>query len=61
MISILLPEEPAYIVDSMKNTGLFDKYELTEEDSNRANMYLAESKREEIREKCSEEDFLMSL
>ena len=59
---LLVPEETAYLPDILKNTGLFDIAEMTEEDSKRADMMLAETKRKSVDHKSmSEEEFIKSL
>lgn len=57
----LVPEEIAEFPNLLRNTGLFDIADITEEDKKRADMMLAETKRKTANETMSEEDFIKSL
>jgi FkbH-like protein len=59
--SVLLPDDPAMIVDEINNLNLFDRLNVTREDRQRTEMLRHERKRTELREELSEEDFLRSL
>ena len=61
VVSILLEEEPAGMVDAIKALHLFDKLELTQEDSQRADMMLSEHKRAQLSKVLSGDDFIASL
>lgn len=57
----LVPEEITEFPDLLRNTGLFDIADITEEDRKRADMMLSETKRKSANEAMSEEDFIKSL
>jgi FkbH-like protein len=61
VVSILLDEEPAEMVDAIKDMHLFDKLEVTQEDSLRADMMLAERKRSQFSKVLSSDDFIAAL
>ncbi|MCI5060503.1 MAG: HAD-IIIC family phosphatase [Alphaproteobacteria bacterium] len=58
---LMVPEEIAELPDLLRNTGLFDIPNMTEEDKKRADMMLAETKRKSEGQTMSEEDFIKSL
>jgi FkbH-like protein len=59
--SVLLPEEPADILSHIRNLTLFDRFEVTREDRQRADMMRAEQQREALGGSLTKEDFLRSL
>jgi FkbH-like protein len=59
--SVLLPEEPADILSHIRQLTLFDRLEITREDSQRADMMQAERQRETLGKNLTKEDFLRSL
>ena len=59
--SILLDEEPARMVNAIKELHLFDKLELTQEDFQRADMMRSEQQRAQLSKTLSAEDFIASL
>jgi FkbH-like protein len=59
--SVLMPEEPAEILSTMRALAVFDRFEVTKEDRGRADMMRAEQERDATREHLSKEDFLKGL
>jgi FkbH-like protein len=59
--SILLPEEPAHIVQTLRALTCFDRLEITEEDRQRSDMMRAETQRAAAGSELSQEDFERSL
>ena len=59
--SILVPEEPADILETMRSLTLFDSLEVTQEDRQRSSMIQAESQRASLATALSQEDFEKSL
>jgi FkbH-like protein len=59
--SVLVPEEPAEILSTMRALAHFDRLEITREDRSRADMMSAEQERETFKEQMSKEEFLASL
>jgi FkbH-like protein len=59
--SVIMPEEPADILPTMRSLALFDRLEITREDRGRAEMMRAEQERERAGEHLSKDDFLRSL
>jgi FkbH-like protein len=58
---ILLPADPARIVDEVARHRLFERLETTSEDRARAGMVAQEGRRSELRSRLSPEQFLASL
>lgn len=58
---ILVPEEPAEIMPTMRRITLLDRFEVTKEDRGRADMMRAEQERETLSVHLSKEDFLRDL
>ena len=59
--SLLLPEDPARIVDEVARPRLFDRLETTSEDRGRAGMMADEGRRSELRRRLDPREFLASL
>jgi len=59
--SVLMPEEPADILHTMRTLAHFDRLEITREDRGRADMMRVEQERETSRKHLSKEDFLRGL
>jgi FkbH-like protein len=59
--SVLLPEDPARIVDEVARHRLFDRLETTGEDRRRADMMADEGRRSELRSRLDPKEFLASL
>jgi FkbH-like protein len=59
--SLLVPDDPAYLVDAVLAHRLFDSAQTTEEDRQRTAMAAAESRRVEAMARLSREEFLASL
>ena len=57
----LVPEELAELPSILKGSDLFDVAEITEEDTKRADMMLAETQRSQATTAMSEEEFIKSL
>ena len=57
----LVPEDTAYLPGLLRNSGLFDLSDVTEDDRNRADRMLVESERQLSSENLSEQEFLSSL
>jgi FkbH-like protein len=58
---VLVPEDPADILDTMRNLTLFDRLEVTQEDRKRADLMQAEQGRELLRSGLSQEEFRKNL
>ena len=61
VISILLPEDPADILKTMRELFHFDRLEITQEDLQRADMIQAERQREALGGSLSKQDFFKTL
>jgi FkbH-like protein len=59
--SVLVPEEPAEILGTMRALTHFDRLEITKEDRQRADMIRLEQERESAHAHLSKEEFLGSL
>ena len=59
--SVLVPEDPADILDAMRHLTLFDRLEVTQEDRSRADMMRAEQQREQLSGGLSKEEFRKNL
>ncbi|HUB66398.1 MAG TPA: HAD-IIIC family phosphatase [Candidatus Methylacidiphilales bacterium] len=59
--SILLPEDPADILSQIQRLADFDRFEVTAEDRQRADMMRAEQQRETLSRTLTKEDFRRSL
>lgn len=59
--SVLLPEDPADILSHIRSLTLFDRFEITREDRQRADMMRVEQQRQELGGSLTKEDFLRSL
>jgi FkbH-like protein len=59
--SVLVPEDPADILDAMRHLTLFDRLEVTQEDRSRADMMRAEQQREQLSSSLSKEEFRKNL
>jgi FkbH-like protein len=57
----LVPEDPADILDTMRNLTLFDRLEVTQEDRKRADLMRAEQQRTALGSSLSPEEFRKSL
>jgi FkbH-like protein len=58
---VLVPEDPADILDTMRNLTLFDRLEVTQEDRKRADLMRAEQQREALSSSVSKEEFRKHL
>jgi len=58
---VLLPEDPALLVETVKRSHLFDRLEITEEDRSRADMIAQERRRIELKDRITGPQFLQSL
>jgi FkbH-like protein len=58
---VLVPEDPADILDTMRNLTLFDRLEVTREDRKRADLMRAEQQREALSSSLSKEEFRKHL
>jgi FkbH-like protein len=58
---VLTPEEPADIVETLRNHHLFDKFGVTEEDLSRTAMMASDRERKPLQESLSPEDFVKRL
>jgi len=58
---VLLPEDPALLVETIKRSHLFDRLEITEEDRSRADMIARERRRIELKDRITGPQFLQSL
>jgi FkbH-like protein len=58
---VLLPADPARIVEEVVRHRLFERLETTSEDKRRAGMMADEGRRSELRSRLSPEEFLASL
>ncbi len=58
---VLLPDEPAYLVQTIEQKHLFDRLEITREDQKRTQMIQQEQQRSELKETMTPEEFLSSL
>ncbi len=61
VVTFTVPEELSALPYIFKNTHLFDRNKLTEEDLNRTSMMQASQKRKQLEKNMSEEEFLSSL
>jgi len=61
VVSILLPEEPADIMENLRTIALFDRLEITQEDRQRSDMMKAEEQRVALGSSLSKEEFQKSL
>jgi FkbH-like protein len=59
--SILLPEDPADILNALRDLDAFDRLEVTAEDRQRADMMRAEQDREALASRLTQGDFLREL
>jgi FkbH-like protein len=59
--SVLLPEDPADILLHIRSLTHFDRFEVTQEDRQRADMMRAEQARETLSSSLTKEDFRRSL
>ena len=59
--SILLPEDPADILEAMRNLPLFDRLEVTDEDRARAERMRTEQQRKTLEGSLGREEFLQTL
>jgi FkbH-like protein len=59
--SVLVPEDPADILDAMRHLTLFDRLEVTQEDRLRADLMRAEQQREQLSSSLSQEEFRKNL
>ena len=59
--SVLLPEDPADILLHIRSLTHFDRFEVTQEDRQRADMMRAEQEREVLSSSLTKEDFRRSL
>ena len=59
--SVLVPEEPADILPTMRALAHFDGFEVTNEDRSRADMMRNEQEREALRGALGKEEFLQTL
>jgi FkbH-like protein len=59
--SVLLPEDPADILTHIRSLPHFDRFEVTQEDRQRADMMRAEQEREVLGGSLTKEDFRRSL
>jgi len=59
--AVLLDDEPARMVQAIRNLRLFDKFEVTEEDIKRADMLQSERKRATATEGLSKNEFIAAL
>jgi FkbH-like protein len=58
---VLVPEDPADILDTMRNLTLFDRLEVTQEDRKRADLMRSEQQREALSSSLSKEEFRKNL
>jgi FkbH-like protein len=58
---VLVPEDPADILDTMRNLTLFDRLDVTQEDRKRADLMRAEQQREALSSSLSPEEFRKNL
>lgn len=58
---VLVPEDPADILDTMRNLTVFDRLDVTEEDRKRADLMRAEQEREALGSSLSKEEFRKHL
>ena len=57
-----MPADPSLFARTLRETGLFTRAYLTEEDKNRGQIYAAQRKRDQFQQSCATlEDFLKSL
>ena len=61
VVSILLPEEPADIMATLRTISVFDRHEITQEDRQRSDMMKAEEQRVALGNNLSKEEFQKSL
>jgi FkbH-like protein len=61
VLSILLPEEPADILEAMQRLTCFDRLEVTQEDRQRSDMMRVEQQRELLGSTLTKEEFRQSL
>ena len=59
--SVLVPEDPADILEAMRSLTLFDRLDITQEDRQRADMMMAEQQRTALSSSLSKEEFRKSL
>jgi FkbH-like protein len=59
--SVLVPEDPADILDTMRALTLFDRLEVTQEDRLRADLMRAEQQRGQLSSSLSQEEFRKNL
>jgi FkbH-like protein len=58
---VSVPEDPADILDTMRNLTLFDRLEVTQEDRKRADLMRSEQQREALSSSLSKEEFRKNL
>lgn len=61
VVSVQIPEEPAYIVSTLKKLHLFDVFEVSNDDRRKTEMINAERARKPLQESMSPEQFIESL